>query len=169
MAACRWRGVFPFVDSFDDIGPFTVSVADMRLVWDVLSGTTAAPTDAPLRIARLGGRFRENADADQLAGDRRRSRPTAPLIELPDIARARSAAFLMTACEGGALHRAALRRQRDGVRSATRDRLIAGALLPTALYDEAQAFRADLQRAHRRSDRAAMTCCSRPRRRASRR
>ncbi|AOH83871.1 amidase [Sphingomonas panacis] len=139
--AVPMAGVFPFAKSFDDIGPFTVSVADMRLVWDVLSGTTAEPTEQPLRVALLGGRFRENVDPDQLAAMAEIA-PDAPVIELPDIARARSAAFVITAYEGGKLHRAALAEQPMAFDPQVRDRLIAGALLPHALYDEAQAFRA---------------------------
>lgn len=134
-------GVFPFADSFDDIGPFTSSVADMECVWDVLAGTQTAASD-PIRVARLGGRFRDNVDPDQIAAMDAIA-PDAPLIELPDIARARSAAFLITAAEGGRLHREALGRDAMAFDPATRDRLIAGALLPDALYDAAQAFRAD--------------------------
>lgn len=134
-------GVFPFADSFDDIGPFTLSVADMECVWDVLAGTQTAASD-PIRIARLGGRFRDNVDPDQITAMDAIA-PDAPLIELPDIARARSAAFLITAAEGGRLHREALGRDAMAFDPATRDRLIAGALLPDALYDAAQAFRAD--------------------------
>ncbi len=134
-------GVFPFADSFDDIGPFTLSVADMQCIWDALAGSHTAASD-PIRIARLGGRFRDNVDPDQIAAMDAIA-PDAPLIELPDIARARSAAFLITAAEGGRLHREALGRDAMAFDPATRDRLIAGALLPDALYDAAQAFRAD--------------------------
>ncbi len=87
------------------------------------------------------GRFRDNADPDQIAAMDAIA-PDAPMIALPDIARARSAAFLITAGEGGSLHREALSRDAMAFDPATRDRLIAGALLPQALYDEAQAFRA---------------------------
>jgi aspartyl-tRNA(Asn)/glutamyl-tRNA(Gln) amidotransferase subunit A len=59
-------GVFPFADSFDDIGPFTASLADMNALWAVLSGKSAEADTAPIRIARLGGRFRKNARAAQL-------------------------------------------------------------------------------------------------------
>ena len=68
------------------------------------------------------------------------------MVDLPDIARARSAAFLITAAEGGRLHREALARDAMAFDPATRDRLIAGALLPQSLYDEAQAFRAAFKR-----------------------
>ncbi len=135
-------GIFPFAESFDDAGPFTGSLADMVCVWEVLSGRSAAAgASGPLRVARLGGRFRENADADQIAAMDAIA-PDAPLIELPDIAKARSAAFLITASEGGNLHRAALSRDPMAFDPQVRDRLMAGALLPDGLYEAAQAFRA---------------------------
>lgn len=133
-------GVFPFADSFDDIGPFTLSVADMQCVWNVLAGTCPAASD-PIRVARLGGRFRDNVDPDQIVAMDAIA-PDAPMLDLPDIARARSAAFLITAGEGGALHRDALGRDAMAFDPATRDRLLAGALLPDALYEAAQMFRA---------------------------
>jgi aspartyl-tRNA(Asn)/glutamyl-tRNA(Gln) amidotransferase subunit A len=61
---------------------------------------------------------------------------------LPDLARYRSAAFLITAYEGGHLHRADLARAAMDYDPAVRDRLIAGSLLPDALYEAAQALRA---------------------------
>lgn len=138
--ALPMAGVFPFAASFDDIGPFTASLADMVAIWEVLSGRSAQADDAPIRIARLGGRFAENIDPDQSAAITAIA-PDAPVITLPDITRARSAAFLITACEGGRLHRAALARDAMAFDPQVRDRLIAGALLPDGLYEEAQAFR----------------------------
>ena len=140
--ALPMQGVFPFAASFDDIGPFTTTVADMACIWQVLGGGPDAATPAEaFRVARLGGRFRDNADPDLLAAIDAIA-PAAPLIELPDVARARSAAFLITAFEGGALHAEALGRDPMAFDPATRDRLLAGALLPRALYQDAQAFRA---------------------------
>jgi aspartyl-tRNA(Asn)/glutamyl-tRNA(Gln) amidotransferase subunit A len=139
--AAPMTGVFPFAESFDDIGPFTASLADMRAVWNVLATAEAHETAEP-RIARLGGRFRQNADPEQLAAIDAIA-PGAPLIELPDIARARSAAFLITAFEGGTLHREALAQHAMAFDPQVRDRLIAGALVPAALYEQAQAFRAE--------------------------
>ncbi len=130
-------GVFPFADSFDDVGPFTLSVADMACIWDVLTDARA-DAGGDIRVARLGGRFRDNADPEQMDA----IAPDAPLIVLPDISRARSAAFLITASEGGTLHREALSRDAMAFDPATRDRLIAGALIPPALVETAQAFRA---------------------------
>lgn len=134
-------GTFPFAESFDEIGPFAASLDDLTLVWSVLRGGEAKPSGAAPRIARLGGRFRENADAAQLAAIDAIA-PEAPLIDLPEVMRARSAAFVITACEGGHLHKAALAADPFAYDPAVRDRLIAGALLPDALYKEALAFRA---------------------------
>lgn len=135
-------GVFPFAESFDDVGPFAGSAADLRCVWEVLAGSKADAVDpARCRVARLGGRFCDNVDPDQIAAAAAIA-PDAPIVTLPDIARARAAAFLITAYEGGALHRQALARDAMAFDPATRDRLLAGALLPRALYDKAQAFRA---------------------------
>ena len=134
-------GVFPFAESFDDIGPMTSSLADMRSVWSVLAGDQAGEggNERSFRIARLGGRFRENTDPDQIDAIDAIA-PGAPLIEIADVSRARSAAFIITAREGGMLHRAALARDAMAFDPATRDRLIAGTLLPAPLYEEAQAF-----------------------------
>jgi aspartyl-tRNA(Asn)/glutamyl-tRNA(Gln) amidotransferase subunit A len=144
--ALPMAGVFPFAASFDDVGPFALSASDMACIWQVLSGSKVSEDSAAeVQLARLGGRFRENADADALAAIDAIA-PDAPLIDLPDIARARSAAFLITAAEGGALHRDALARDAMAFDPATRDRLLAGALLPPALIAEAQAFRTQWQR-----------------------
>ena len=43
------------------------SLDDLALVWAVLSGHAVSPFGSAPRIARLGGRFRENADPAQLA------------------------------------------------------------------------------------------------------
>lgn len=139
--ALPMQGVFPFADSFDDIGPFAGSVADMALLWDVLSDSACTADSAPIRVARLGRRFADNVDPDQRAAIDLIA-PSAPAVDLGNVARARSAAFLITAFEGGAVHRAAFARgEAMQFDPATRDRLLAGALVPRAIYDEAQAFR----------------------------
>jgi aspartyl-tRNA(Asn)/glutamyl-tRNA(Gln) amidotransferase subunit A len=137
-------GTFPFAESFDDVGPFTLSIADLAVVWEVLSGLTIDWNGAAPRVARLGGRFRVNAPAELLEAIDAVAAET-PLIDMPDIARARSAAFLITASEGGALHREALARDAMAFDPATRDRLLAGRLLPASLADEARAFRRQFQ------------------------
>jgi aspartyl-tRNA(Asn)/glutamyl-tRNA(Gln) amidotransferase subunit A len=136
------EGTFPFAESFDDIGPFAASLDDLAAVWGVLRGAPLESSTAPLRLARLGGRFRENADPAQISAIDAVA-PGSALVEWPDIARARSAAFLITATEGGRLHRETLAARALDYDPQVRDRLIAGALLPDDLYQRALAFRAE--------------------------
>ena len=159
--ALPMAGVFPFVESFDDIGPFALSVEDLELAWKILrhpregvglsnpsasddSGWAPAFAGVTMRVARLDGWFRADADPELLAGldDLANALGGGPLVELPEVARARSAAFVMTAAEGGALHLPTLRTRAMDYDPATRDRLLAGALLPAAHYVRAQRFRA---------------------------
>lgn len=133
-------GVFPFAHSFDDIGAFTRSIGDLDLIWGILAGDRKPSRVGNARIGQLGGRFLENLEADQVAAMKVIS-ADAPIVELPNMPMARSAAFVITAYEGGALHRDALARNPMAFDPQVRDRLLAGALLPSGLYDEAQAFR----------------------------
>jgi 1-carboxybiuret hydrolase len=55
--------------------------------------------------------------------------------------RARSAAYVITATEGAALHLERLRKRAKDFDPAVRDRLIAGAMVPAALVVQAQKFR----------------------------
>jgi len=145
--ALPMAGVFPFVDSFDDIGPFARTAADLALIHGVLEGADTGPVvdfaGAP-RIALLDGWFSHNVTPplaaaisaldDQLGG--------LECVELAGADHARSAAYLITAFEGGALHREALAKQALAFDPATRDRLIAGAALPVAAYLDALAYQA---------------------------
>ena len=63
------------------------------------------------------------------------------MVELPEAARARAAAYLITASEGAALHLDRLRARASDFDPAVRDRLIAGAMLPATLVAKAQKFR----------------------------
>ena len=135
-------GTYPFVHTLDDIGAFTRSAGDLALVDAVLRG--GAGEAAPLgRPALLGGWFAANLAPDMAAALDRLSAGLGglPVVDLPDVARARSAAFLLTAYEGGRLHRDALAADPLSYDPATRDRLIAGAALPDAIYAQAMAFR----------------------------
>jgi len=134
-------GVYPFVESFDDIGPFATSVADLRLVWDALGGeATGSPGQ---RVARLGGWFAANVCGELVTGIDGIAAHLGGVetVELPRTDAARSAAFLMTAAEGGARHLTALRTRPLDFDPAVRDRLIAGAMLPASAYFAAQRFR----------------------------
>jgi aspartyl-tRNA(Asn)/glutamyl-tRNA(Gln) amidotransferase subunit A len=139
------EGVFPFVESLDDIGPFATSVGDLKLSFEVLRGAPVSlPSAASLRVGRLGGWFAENLVTDLVAGLDALDHALGglPLVLLPEAESARSAAFVLTAMEGGAAHIESLRRSPLAYDPAVRDRLIAGALLPGPLLREMQAFRA---------------------------
>ena len=136
------EGVYPFAHTLDDIGVFARSVGDLALVDAVLRGSSQAAR-AP-NPALLGGWFARNlTPAMQLAlDDFSAAIGPLPTVELAEVKRARSAAFVITACEGGRLHAAALRQVAMAYDPATRDRLIAGGALPDAIYAEALALRA---------------------------
>jgi 1-carboxybiuret hydrolase len=153
-------GSYPFVASLDHLGPFARSVADLALAYDVMQGPdTADPACAQrdieptapllergaqgLRIGVLGGWFREMALPEALAAVDRVAAAlgTTRLIELPEVARARAAAFVITAGEGGALHLDDLRTRAHEFDPMTRDRFLANALVPAAWVMRAQRVR----------------------------
>ncbi len=158
-------GTFPFVASLDHIGPFARSLADLAITYDALQG--ADPRDPvcrppevdpglelvgpmgvgndgpPLRIAVADGYFRTGALPNLLdALDRAAAAIRATTrIEIPEAHRARAAAFVITAAEGGALHLDRLRERANDFDPDTRDRLIAGAMIPAQWVIAAQRFR----------------------------
>lgn len=62
-------------------------------------------------------------------------------VELPEAARARSAAYIISTVEGASLHLDRLRTRPNDFDPAVRDRLLAGAMVPAPLVDRAQKFR----------------------------
>jgi 1-carboxybiuret hydrolase len=153
-------GSFPFAASLDHLGPFARSVADLALVYDVMQGPdphdpACAQRDieatlgelgrgaAGLRIGVLGGWFREMALPEALAAVDRVAAAlcTTRLVELPEVACARAAAFIVTAGEGGALHLDDLRTRAHEFDPMTRDRFLANALVPAAWVMRAQRVR----------------------------
>ena len=62
-------------------------------------------------------------------------------VVLPEVERARAAAFIITAAEGGQLHLPHLRTRRAAFDPLVRDRLTAGVLIPAAWYLQAQRVR----------------------------
>jgi aspartyl-tRNA(Asn)/glutamyl-tRNA(Gln) amidotransferase subunit A len=151
---------FPFVASFDHLGPFCRSVRDLALAYDAMQGPNAddaACVDRPveptqgalergadgLRIAVAGGYFATGltteaqtamAHVAQALGARR-------TVELPEAQRARAAAYVITAAEGASLHLDRLRQRAKDFDPAVRDRLIAGAMVPAPYVNRAQKFR----------------------------
>lgn len=154
-------GSFPFVHSLDHLGPLASCVDDLALAYDLMQGFDAgdsACVQRPfescrvelkrgsdgLRIARLGGYFDNNAGPLARAAAERAAQAlgSADVIELPEVAAARSAAFIITAAEGGALHLDALRERPEDFEPLSRERLVAGALIPADWVTRAQRFRA---------------------------
>jgi aspartyl-tRNA(Asn)/glutamyl-tRNA(Gln) amidotransferase subunit A len=151
---------FPFVASLDHLGPLARSTRDLALAYDAMQGPDGDdPVCAPrpvepvaaeiargsegLRIAIAGGYFRAGAFPEAQTA---LARVAAALgvtseIELPEAKRARAAAYVITAAEGGALHLARLRKRAHDFDPAVRDRLIAGAMIPAPLVTKAQKFR----------------------------
>jgi amidase/aspartyl-tRNA(Asn)/glutamyl-tRNA(Gln) amidotransferase subunit A len=154
------NGSYPFVSSLDHLGPFARSARDLALSFDAMQGfdahdaacvdrgvePTAATLDLgtqELRIATLGGYFDDHADADARAAVARVAAALGATrtVELPEVARARAAAFLISNAEGGALHLPDLRTRADDFEPLSRDRFLAGALLPAAWVAQAQRVR----------------------------
>jgi len=151
---------FPFVASFDHLGPFARSAADLALAYDAMQGPDAgdaACTSHPaepvsgllaqgldgLRIARAGGYFEYNlfAEAREALDRVTKALAITTTVELPEVARARAAAYVISTVEGASLHLDRLRKRPDDFDPAVRDRLIAGAMIPAPLVDRAQKFR----------------------------
>jgi Asp-tRNA(Asn)/Glu-tRNA(Gln) amidotransferase A subunit family amidase len=96
-----------------------------------------------LRIAVAGGYFSRGGapevfDAVQEVAKALDVRQT---ITIPDAEKARAAAYIITACEGGNLHLADLRNRPGDFDPVVVERFLAGALLPAAWYSHAQRFR----------------------------
>ncbi|MDE2516739.1 MAG: AtzE family amidohydrolase [Rhodospirillales bacterium] len=153
-------GSFPFVASLDHLGPFARSVGDLALAYDAMQGPddhdpacTARPAEPVaallqagaegLRIGIAGGYFRANAGLDAIAAVETVAMALRPArnVELPEAARARAAAYIITTTEGAALHLDRLRERAGDFDPDVRDRLIAGAMLPAPFAARAQKFR----------------------------
>lgn len=148
--ALSLQGMFPFVHSFDHAGIFARSAEDLALTFDILRGShsPAALTEltseiGSLRVARLGGYF-EQGDAQSQAAVNQvcEALQASQVLTLPEVARARSSAYLITASEGGNRHLGRLRTQVADFDPLTRPRLAAGATIPAAWYIQAQRVRA---------------------------
>jgi len=151
---------FPFVGSLDHLGPFARSVRDLAIAYDAMQGpdpedpvcTDRAPEPVSpslargadgLRIAIAGGYFRKGAFPEAIEAVSRVAKTLSVKqeIELPEAARARAAAYVITATEGAALHLDRLRKRAKDFDPAVRDRLIAAAMLPSVYVNKAQKFR----------------------------
>jgi aspartyl-tRNA(Asn)/glutamyl-tRNA(Gln) amidotransferase subunit A len=151
---------FPFVASLDHLGPLARSARDLALVYDAMQGhdpDDPVCADRPvdpllpqigtgtdgLRIAVAGGYFKRGASPEALDAVARIAKALEATreIEIPEAARARAAAYVITTAEGGSLHLDRLRTRARDFDPAVRDRLIAGAMVPASLVVKAQKFR----------------------------
>ncbi|ALM87007.1 amidase [Bordetella sp. N] len=167
-------GVFPFAYSLDHVGVLGACTDDLALACAAMEGADARDATtrasgpsfsgqfdlysgggaeraqrglpAGLRVAVLDGWFERwagpsarRAVAMAAAALDARGRAT-----LHGAERARSAAFIITGAEGGALHRNGLRAHYDAYEPHSRDRLLAGGLLPAAWVADAQRARRDV-------------------------
>ena len=151
---------FPFVASFDHLGPFARNVADLALAYDAMQGPD--PEDAActtravepvasqlaqdiggLRVAIAGGYFQKNVFPEAVEAVARVAKALGATrtIEIPEAARARAAAYVISTTEGASLHLDRLRQRPNDFDPAVRDRLLAGAMIPAPLVDRAQKFR----------------------------
>ncbi len=152
-------GSFPFVGSLDHLGPFAADSASLAAVYDALQGPdaddpacaqraaepalAALGADRPLRVAVLGGYFDHWAgpEAHRAVRLAAQALAAADTVELAGAEQARAAAFIITSAEGGALHRRRLITNYDDYEPYSRDRLVAGSLVPAAWAQQTQRIR----------------------------
>ena len=153
-------GSFPFVGSLDHVGPLAHDVRLLAHAYDAMQGHD--PEDpaqivrpfepaAPglglglqgLRVGVLGGWFHDMALEPARAAVRQVAAALGAdeVVSWPEVAAARAAAFLITNAEGSALHLEDLKRRAHDFDPHTRDRFIAGALLPAAWVQQGQRVR----------------------------
>jgi aspartyl-tRNA(Asn)/glutamyl-tRNA(Gln) amidotransferase subunit A len=153
-------GTYPFCASLDHLGPLARSATDLALMLDALQDEDPAdpaqvrhpPVAAMaelgkgidgLRIAVAGGYFRDpqwpeaNAAVDKVASALGVIRE----VIVPEAARARAAAYVITTAESSTLHLPRLKTRAADFDPDVRDRLLSGAMVPAAWVIQAQRFR----------------------------
>jgi 1-carboxybiuret hydrolase len=154
-------GAALFASSFDHIGPFGRSVRDVALAFDLLRGPDArdpVASDRPqspctpqlvrgaegLRIAIADGYFARLGLPEVFTPVEKAARAlgVTRTVTIPEVEKARAAAYIITACEGAELHRNDLRTRPHDFDPLVVERFLAGALLPASWYLHAQRFRA---------------------------
>lgn len=155
-------GAFPFVDSLDHLGPFARTARDLALAYDAIQGQdpgdpgcvarTVQPVlprlEAPrrLRVGVLGGWFRENASDEARAvvarvADALGAQFEVGTVRLDEAEAGRAAAYLITNAESAEFHLGRLRSRAGDFDPDTRDRFLAGAMLPAAWVTRARRVR----------------------------
>ncbi len=153
-------GSYPFVDSLDHLGPIARSTEDLALSFDAMQGPDADDpvcTDhgieptlprlgegiADLRVAIAGGYFAKGGEPEAFAAvaSVAKALDATKTVIVPQAEAARAAAYVITAVEGAQLHMPRLRTRPQDFDPDTRERFMAGALLPGGWYVKAQRFR----------------------------
>ncbi len=151
-------GSYPFVDSLDHLGPLARSAADLALAYDAMQGPSARdhaqaarPTEptgdrlegGDVRVGVLRGWFeaQQNDDAKARCARVLTALPAARDVSLEGVEAGRAAAYLITNAESSAWHLPRLRADAGAFDPDTRDRFLAGALLPAAWIAKAQRVR----------------------------
>ncbi len=151
---------FPFCDSLDHLGPFARDVIDLATAYDALQGADSqdpACAQRPveptlpslqagvggLRIAVAGGHFATDGMPEAAAAVAQVAQALGATrsVALEGAAIARAAAFLITNSESATFHLDRLRERAGDFDPETRDRFLAGAMLPAAWYVQAQRAR----------------------------
>jgi 1-carboxybiuret hydrolase len=151
---------FPFCASLDHLGPIARSPLDLAVLFDVLQGddpddeaqvrrppvAAVAEIDkgiAGLRIAVADDYFRRNATPEAFAAvdTVAAALGAGSTVTIPEAARARAAAYVITTAESATLHLARLKSRAADYDPDVRDRLLSGAMVPAPWVQEAQRFR----------------------------
>lgn len=154
------HGTYPFVGNLDHLGPMARSAGDLSLVFDALQGPDPkdpAQAERPilvtrerldqgadgLRIAVAGGYFREKAEPEAFAAVDlvARALGASGEIDIPEAARARAAAYVITSAEGANLHFNRILARPGDYDPDTRDRFLAGTMVLSVWVQQAQRFR----------------------------
>jgi AtzE family amidohydrolase len=154
------RGTALFSASVDHVGPLARSVRDLALAHDLMHGPDPADPSCSarerepvgtvldegiggLRIALAEGYFKEHAEPQAVEAAERVADALGARtkVSVPHAAEGRAAAMIITAVEGAGLHLKNLRAKPGDFDRLTRDRFLAAAMLPGAVYARAQAFR----------------------------
>ncbi|HTQ33115.1 MAG TPA: AtzE family amidohydrolase [Stellaceae bacterium] len=151
-------GTRPFVASLDHLGPLARTVGDLVAAYDAMQGADPAdPAQAVcpvepaspmlehgrngLRIAIAGGHFAGSGIAAEVVATAAKALGATRVVEIPEAARARAAAYVITPSEGADLHLADLKARARDFDPMTRDRFLAGTLVPAGWVLRAQRFR----------------------------
>lgn len=154
------RGTYPFVTSLDHVGPLASSALMLARAYDAMQGPDADDAGCAqraaepvtdllddaldgIRLATLGGWFARNAGPDATTAVTRVAVALGArdVMDFVDAEAARAAAFVVTNAQGAALHLDDLRTRPQDFEPLSRDRLLAGALIPAAWLARAQRVR----------------------------